>query len=30
MKAIWSSEISSEPAIETCVFEWKKYVLDED
>lgn len=30
MKAIWSSETSSEPAMETCVFEWKKYVPDED
>ena len=30
MKAIWSSEMSSEPATETCVFEWKKYVPEED
>ena len=30
MKAIWSSEISPEPAMETCLFEWKKYVPDED
>lgn len=30
MKAIWSSEISPEPATETCVFEWEKYVPEED
>lgn len=30
MKAIWSSETSSEPAMETCVFEWKKYVPEKD
>lgn len=30
MKAIWSSEISPEPATETCVFEWEKYVSEED
>ena len=30
MKAIWSSETSSEPAMETCVFEWEKYVPEED
>ena len=30
MKAIWSSETSSEPAMETCVFEWKKYVPEGD
>lgn len=30
MKAIWSSETSSEPAMETCMFEWKKYVPEED
>lgn len=30
MKAIWSSETSSEPAMETYVFEWKKYVPDEN
>ena len=30
MKAIWSSEISPEPATETCVFEWEKYVSEGD
>ena len=30
MKAIWSSETSSEPAMETCVFEWKKHVPEKD
>ena len=30
MKAIWSSEISPEPATETCVFEWEKYVSEKD
>lgn len=30
MKAIWSSETSPEPATETCVFEWEKYVPEED
>lgn len=30
MKAIWSSEISPEPATETCVFEWEKYVPEGD
>lgn len=30
MKAICSSEISPEPATETCVFEWEKYVPEED
>lgn len=30
MKAICSSEISPEPATETCVFEWEKYVPEGD
>lgn len=30
MRAIWSSEISPEPETETCVFEWEKYVPEED